>query len=204
MHFDPDNTQTSRLRLLEAGKNLFALNGYEQTSTAAIARSAGTSESQLVRYFGGKAGLLGAVFNESWRPLNQRVEEIIAAAPNARDALTGVVDAMLEAFGTDPDVAFLLLFEGRRVRGHGSEITLSKGFVDFQQLIGSIIQRGRSDGTFMDRFNDAALAFALLGAAESLVRERVIARRARQPEPFTDAEVRAVFAAMLAGLCAPK
>ena len=53
-----DNTQTSRSRLLNAGKSLFARNGYEQTSTAAIAREAGSSESQLIRYFGGKAGLL--------------------------------------------------------------------------------------------------------------------------------------------------
>jgi hypothetical protein len=34
-------------RLLLAAKELFARNGYEQTSTAAIARRAGTSESQL-------------------------------------------------------------------------------------------------------------------------------------------------------------
>ena len=61
-----DNTQTSRMRLLNAGKTLFAKNGYEQTSTAAIARESGSSESQLIRYFGGKAGLLEAIFNESF------------------------------------------------------------------------------------------------------------------------------------------
>src|SRR5436190_15910997 len=29
-------------------------------------REAGSSESQLMRYFGGKAGLLDTIFNESW------------------------------------------------------------------------------------------------------------------------------------------
>src|SRR5262249_320630 len=67
MPLDPDSTSTSRSRLLAAGKELFARHGYEQASTAAIARLAGTSESQLVRYFDGKAGLLQAIFNESWR-----------------------------------------------------------------------------------------------------------------------------------------
>src|SRR3982751_1957287 len=70
MPVDPDQTYTSRTRLLAAGKELFAREGYEQASTAAIAKAAGTSESQLMRYFGGKAGLLDAIFNESWAPLN--------------------------------------------------------------------------------------------------------------------------------------
>ena len=55
----PDN---SRARLLAAGKSLFARLGYEFTSTATIARDAGTSESQLIRYFGSKAGLLETIF----------------------------------------------------------------------------------------------------------------------------------------------
>ena len=201
MPFDPDNTQTSRLRLLDAGKNLFAQYGYEQTSTAAIARSAGTSESQLVRYFGGKAGLLGAIFNESWKPLNEQVREVIDAASGAQEALLAVFDTILAAFRADPDAAFLLLFEGRRVRSHGSEISLSQGFADFQELIGGVIRRGRESGTFTDGFSEAALAFALVGAAESLVRERLIAHRSHQPDPFTDEEIRSVFGAILSGLC---
>ena len=48
---DTESTQTARTRLLASGKTLFARLGYEQTSTAAIAREAFTSESQLVRHF---------------------------------------------------------------------------------------------------------------------------------------------------------
>ena len=65
----PESEKTSRDRLLSAGKTLFGRLGYEQTSTAAIAREAGTSESQLVRYFGGKSGLLEAIFNQAWEGL---------------------------------------------------------------------------------------------------------------------------------------
>ena len=74
---DPDSTQTSRRRLLEAGKALFARFGFEQTSTAIIAREAGTSESQLVRYYKGKAGLLEAIFNDCWAALNQHVQGVV-------------------------------------------------------------------------------------------------------------------------------
>ncbi len=114
---DADSTQTSRSRLLNAGKTLFAKNGYEQTSTAAIAREAGSSESQLIRYFGGKAGLLEAIFNDSWRILGEGVQEHLATAAHGRDAILKLLVMMIQAFSRDHDIAFLFLFEGRRMRG---------------------------------------------------------------------------------------
>src|SRR5919206_5125097 len=94
-----DNTQTSRQRLLEAGKSLFSKLGFEQTSTAAIAREAGTSESQLVRYYRSKVGLLEAIFNENWRELNHQIQQVVVAATDAKEALTGVLQCITEAFG---------------------------------------------------------------------------------------------------------
>ena len=54
-------TDNSRARLVVAGKILFAKLGYENTPTSSVAREARTSESQLMRHFGGKAGLLEAI-----------------------------------------------------------------------------------------------------------------------------------------------
>src|SRR3954451_432821 len=110
---DGDSTQTSRGRLLAAGKSLFSRSGYEQTSPSAIAREAGTSESQLVRYFGGKSGLLEAIFNESWSSLNEAINSQIAGAEHGREAILQILSLMVNAFGKDHDTAFLFLFEGR-------------------------------------------------------------------------------------------
>src|SRR5256885_7762790 len=43
--------------------------------------------SQLVRYFGSKAGLLETIFDESWAPLNPQIARLVAAAPTAREAM---------------------------------------------------------------------------------------------------------------------
>src|ERR1043166_4362791 len=197
---DADNTQTSRRRLLEAGKALFARFGFEQTSTAIIAREAGTSESQLVRYYKGKAGLLEAIFNDCWAALNQHVQAVVVAATDAREALAGVLECVTEAFGKDADLAYLLLFEGRRIRGSTYEILLSKGFIEFENLLLVLIRRGKRDGTFTPELSDAAMSSALLGATESMIRDRLIAQRSGKESPFNNEEIRAIFFAILSGL----
>jgi AcrR family transcriptional regulator len=202
MPIDADLTLTSRSRLLAAGKELFAREGYEQASTAAIAKAAGTSESQLVRSFGGKAGLLEAIFNESWTPLNDEVQKLVANAPHAREAVLGVLSTVTKAFGADPELAILFLFEGRRIRG-GSEVVLSKGFVQFTELVRGLIRRGQQDGSFRPKFSDAAVTAAVMGAAEGMMRERLLAERAGKSRPFAEREVRHVFAALLSGVAAP-
>lgn len=202
MPIESDATHSSRSRLLAAGKTLFARLGYEQTSTAAIAREAGTSESQLARYFEGKSGLLEAIFNESWKPLNERVQTLIANAPHAREAVLGVLATVIQAFGNDPELAFIFFFEGRRVRGGGHEVILSKGFLQFSELVRRLIARGQKDGSFSLEFNEVAAASAVMGAAEGMIRDRLIAERSGKPNPFSERQIRRVFAAMLEGLAA--
>lgn len=193
-------TLTSRSRLLAAGKELYARLGYEQASTAAIARAAGTSESQLVRYFDGKAGLLEAIFNESWKPLNDQVQTLVSNAPHAREALLSVLSAVTKALVTDPELAFLFLFEGRRLRGADHEISLSRGYLQFAELVRALMRRGQQDGSFSPEFNATAVAAALIGSAEGMIRERLLAERSGKARPFSEKEIRRVFEAMLEGL----
>ena len=187
-----------RERLLTAGKNLFSRFGYEQTSTASIAREAGSSESQLMRYFGGKAGLLDAIFNESWTGVTARfVEEIPAAAP-AHDTILGMFRITIDAFGSDQEMAVLFLFEGRRIRG--TEVLLSRGFLQFYQTLQSVIRRGQGEGSFRRDLDPVVLAAALLGAAEGMIRDRVLLERRGEKHPFDDAVIARTFEAILAGV----
>jgi AcrR family transcriptional regulator len=186
----------SRTRLLASAKRLMAAEGYERVSTAAIARAAGTSESQLVRYFGSKAGLLDAAFNEGWAMLNPRVARVVAQESTAREATIGILSGMMRVFERDPDLARLMLFEGRRVRGDTGEILLSKGFQDFAARLKRIIERGQEEGSFSKKLKPIAVVSALLGAAEGMIRDRLLTKR----PAYTGADVRAAFGAMISGL----
>ncbi|MGH9457602.1 MAG: TetR/AcrR family transcriptional regulator [Thermoanaerobaculia bacterium] len=195
---DPDRTHSSRDRLLLAGKRLFAQHGYEQTSTAAISRQAGSSESQLVRYFGGKSGLLQAIFDDSWKALNPEIEKRVEAAANAREAVTAILLLIMDAFSRDSDLATVFLFEGRRIRG--DEPQLSRGFLQFLELVGNLIRSGQQDGSFRSDFDAAVIEAGVVGAAEGMIRDRLLADRFGRAEPFDEAAVRRVFEAFVRGL----
>lgn len=193
-----DPAQSSRDRLIASGKVLFARHGYEQTSTAAIAREAGTSESQLVRYFGGKSGLLEAIFNESWNALTAQLQPAAMQAQHSREALLRILNLVLSVFDRDHDVASLFLFEGRRVRGH--EIALSKGFLAFYELVHDLIRKGQQDGSFRRDISVDVLGSALLGCAEGMMRDRIISERSGRPGAYDEVGIRAAFESIVNAL----
>src|SRR3954466_9345473 len=123
---------SSHERILQAGRDLFAEDGYENTTTSAIARRAGTSESQLIKHFGSKEGLLEGIFDQAWERLAQgaqRAQEVPASPLERLRALTELMAAALES---DKQLRTLFLLEARRIRKHGRTVLMTQGF---QQMI---------------------------------------------------------------------
>lgn len=189
---------SSRTRLLQAAKRLFAQQGYEQTATSAIARDAGTSESQLMRYFGGKVGLLDALFEEAWAELNSRVRTAIADAPTNRDAILDALQTIGVALARDPDLATLFLFEGRRLRGDEPRVRLSEGFQAFADTARGLVRKAQAARELDPRLDAGAITSALLGASEGMIRDRALAR-VGGGRSFAEREIRRTLETMLAG-----
>jgi AcrR family transcriptional regulator len=189
---------SSRQRLLDAAKRLFAASGYEQTATSTIAREAGTSESQLMRYFGGKVGLLEALFDDAWAHLNQRVERAIRRAESNRECVLDAVQALVAALSRDSDLATLFLFEGRRRRGDDPRVRLSRGFLHFSDTIRRLIHEAQSNREVDPALDAGALTSAILGATESMLRDRLLAKHGGG-RGFAEREIRHTLDAMLRG-----
>ena len=197
-HPSPRHSASSRERLLDAAKRLFAAQGYEQSATSAIAREAGTSESQLMRYFGGKVGLLEALFEEAWTHLNARIEKAISSADDNRQALVEGIDALVAVLARDSDLATLLLFEGRRVRGDEPRIRLSRGFMHFATTIRDLVRKGQAAKEFDAALDPNAITSALVGAIEGMVRDRLLARSGTT-RGFREREIARTLEGMLDG-----
>ncbi len=192
---------SSRARLLQAAKHLFARQGYEQTATSAIAREAGTSESQLMRYFGGKVGLLDALFNDAWAGLTARVNKAVANAATDRDAILAMLQTVASALARDRDFAILFLFEGRRLRGDDPRVRLAAEFEDYTELARELIRKAQANRELDTRLDPAAIASALLGACEAMIRDRAVAR-VTGSRAFAEREIMRTLEAMLGGFAA--
>lgn len=195
------NRAGSRDRLLAAAKALMARDGYEQTTTSAIAREAGTSESQLVRYFGNKPGLLQAIFDEAWIPLNVRIAQAIDSTSSGRDAVLAIFGLFLTALQADTELATLMIFEGRRIRPSGEKsVAMSHGFLEFEATLSCLIGRCQEESSFDPALNAAAIYAAIVGMVEGMIRDRMVQRRIGHRSPYNTEDVRLVFGAMLGGL----
>jgi hypothetical protein len=103
---------------------------------------------------------------------------------------------MIEAFSHDHDLAFLFLFEGRRIR-QTHDVQLSKGYLQFTNTFCEIIQAGQKDGSLRADLNEQAISAALMGAAEGMIRDRFVAERGGKPNPFSEDDIRKVFTALV-------
>src|SRR5882724_8372650 len=102
---------SARERMLTAGKHLSAKDGYDFTSTVAVARAAGTSESQLMKHFGSKEGLLEAIFNAGWEEMSYTFSAIHQLqAPTEK--LEVMLELILAALDRDLELKELMLLEG--------------------------------------------------------------------------------------------
>src|SRR5271166_4329336 len=139
-------TPSSRERILLAAKHLFARNGYENTSTVAIARDAGTSESQLVKHFGSKQGLLSAILDRGWANIIDRVQALPSGAM-LPDRLLAMLEAMVVEMENNQELKELMSLEARRVRKDSRDVLMSRGYRQFAALFDGILSemRGRDE-----------------------------------------------------------
>jgi AcrR family transcriptional regulator len=191
--------ESSRDRLLNAGKHLFAARGYENTSTIAIARAAGTSESQLIKHFGSKDGLLEAIFEHGWHQMSADLEAVRQMA-DPLEKLRALLFGTMSALDRDPEMKELMLLESRRVRKQGNQILLTAGFIDFMKLMDSILRDMRDGGQLRPELKPEALRSAIIGLTEGMLRDEMLSQRMGYTSPFNSQDMRAIMTVLIPAL----
>lgn len=191
-NLEPYPPLSSRDRILFAAKRLFALNGYENTSTVAIAREAATSESQLMKHFGSKQGLLVAIFDRGWASIDERIQ-MVQHHGSAADRLFAVLEAVVIELENDSDLKELMMLESRRVRRDNRDVLISQGFQQFTNVLDRILRQMRDQGKLRPGVNLEAVRAALVGMTEGLLRDQVVAKRAGTRASYSFEDVRKVL-----------
>ena len=194
-------TISSHDRILLAGKHLFAQNGFENTSTVAIAREAGTSESQLMKHFGSKQGLLIAIFDRGWASMHERIQAIRAVS--AAERLLSVLEAITFELENDPELKTLAMLEARRMRKDGTDVLMTRGSRQYRELLDGILQDMRNQGQLRQDVNLDAVRAAVTGMAEGLWRDQVVAKRSELRANYGVDDVRKVMEILIGAFQEP-
>lgn len=192
----------TRERILKVSKALFAARGYEHSSTSAIAREAGTSESQLMKHFGSKAGLLEAIFADTWSTITDEARLRSGDVSPAREKLNVISGVVLEAMERDPALKLLMLLEGRRIRREGQMIKLTDGFMSFVELVDNVLDQMKIEGEIRRDLSTQAIRSALMGMLEGMMRDRFLAERLGYPADFGTQEIAALMSMTLSSCSA--
>jgi AcrR family transcriptional regulator len=191
---------SSRDRILLSGKRLFARNGYENTSTVAIAREAGTSESQLMKHFGSKQGLLAAILDRGWSGVIERVREAQQIGTGAA-RLIAALETMIMELEQDSELKELVTLEACRVRKDAHDVLISAAYRQFSELIGTLLSEMRAHDEIRPDVNLDAVRAGFLGMTEGLLRDQVVARRSEFPIDYAFDDVRKVLEILVPAFC---
>src|SRR5882757_5819850 len=187
---------SARERLLAAAKSLFAKDGYDFTSTIAVARAAGTSESQLMKHFGSKEGLLEAIFDAGWQEMSYAFSAI-HQLHSPTEKLEVILELILAALDRDEELKELMLLEGRRIRKGGHLVLLTKGYLKFIGVLDAILLEMRAAGELREDVSLDSIRSALNSVFEGMLRDQVLANRMGYPARYDREELTRVFRIVL-------
>jgi AcrR family transcriptional regulator len=191
---------SSRDRILLSAKGLFAKNSYENTSTVAIARQAGTSESQLMKHFGSKQGLLFAILELGWSAILHRAYALSSVPLRSPQTLVDVLESLVVELDNDPEMKTVLVLEWRRARRENQNGTPGEGYLQFSTLLENILKDLKQRGILRPELSVSASAAALFGAVEGILFEQVVGARDGRAPRYELEDVRRVLDTFIFGL----
>ena len=187
---------SSHDRILMAAKRLFAYNGYENTSTVAIAREAGTSESQLMKHFGSKRGLLAVILDRGWNNIMARVQTVPTNSALV-DRLFYLLQAFVSELEDDSDLKNLMVLESGRVRKDNRDVIISSGFQQFAEVMSAMLTEMRDQGQIRSDVSLEAVRAAFIGMTEGLLRDQVLAQRSEFRASYSSDDLKKVLGVLL-------
>lgn len=88
----------TRQKILDAAEKLFARHGFESTSVRSIIASAGVNLAAIHYHFKSKEGLISAVIQRRFAPVNDERLRLLAEYENRTDGRAPLVEEILQAF----------------------------------------------------------------------------------------------------------
>ena len=140
------SVEETRRALLDAGRHVFAEQGFAGARVDQIAERAGVNKALINYHFGGKAELFEAIIEDF---TGRMLAGLRAAIPNdgsPRDQLRSFIRYMAEAVAHNPEFPRILI--SGAIRAESSDFEPPVHVLGVLQTLGAILERGRQEGVF--------------------------------------------------------
>jgi len=144
--------EESRAAILRAAVREFAENGIAGARTDAIARAAKVNKALLYYYYRDKEALYGAVLDQVFSKLKQRVFEVLDSNPSPREKILGYVGAYFDYIASNPLYPKLVQREMMRAgqRSRHLQHIVQDYFQPIYGRLSQVLRQGIEDGDFRE------------------------------------------------------
>lgn len=154
-------------RILRAAKKIFAEKGYLKAKITDIARTAGVSEGTIYEYFKNKSDLLPSIANAHFESDPDVLYDSLFNIDTPLKKLRRFISYYYSDFINDKSFLEVFLLQIQLSRAFYQSAAYEK-FRNYSKLIETIIEEGKSDGSFRRDVNTRVFRNMVLGAFSHL------------------------------------
>lgn len=157
-----------RRMILDAAVVAFAERGFHACRVSDIADEANVAYGLVYHYFRSKDEILDTLFVDRWNVLLEFIAETAGQQVPAREKLHAIAAAIIDFYRYDPALMKVIIVEVMRsANTFGLRHTdkIAAAYV----LIGEIVAKGQSDGSFKREVSPRFAALAFYGAIEQVL-----------------------------------
>jgi AcrR family transcriptional regulator len=154
--------------ILDAAVRVFARQGFHACRVSDIADEAGVAYGLVYHYFASKDEVLDTLFLERWHVMLELIREVDAEPLGVREKLAAIASFIIDSYRHDPDLMKVIIVEVTRAANSFGQTHLAEIRTAYE-LIGGIVTKAQSDGTFKSEIDARFAAMAFYGAIEQLL-----------------------------------
>jgi AcrR family transcriptional regulator len=167
---------TRKDAIVKAAARLFAVKGFNETSTAEVAKEAGVAQGTLFYHFKTKEGILLEAFHEIMETYISSLETVLAEAPTGLDAVEGILRSHFAFTETNSEQFLVVLRDFPFYFAHSDPENRERVRARVLQTLGILreaLEKGCRDGSIRD-VEVEQTAHLLRGLMHGLVRQKLL------------------------------
>ena len=164
--------------ILNAAKQVFAMEGFYNSKVSEIAREAHVADGTIYLYFKNKDDILISLFEEEIIRIIKTVRTELEGISDPRQKLIKFCDNHLSIVETNRALAEVIQVELRQSNKFMREYK-NKNFLAYLNIIADIVAQGQQQGMFRDELKPELCARIIFGSLDELSTYLVTAKRKR-------------------------